>query len=57
MKKQKKPKKPINKVNLAASIVCVIAFIGLIGICCGIGLIAYLIKDKPELDMAEFNNQ
>lgn len=57
MKKQKKPKKPINKVNLAASIVCVIAFIGLIGMCCGIGLIAYLIKDKPELDMAEFNNQ
>ena len=50
----KKKKKNINKVNVWAAIVSIIAALGLIGLIAGIGLIATLLRNKPTLNVADF---
>ena len=50
----KKKKKNINKVNVWAAIVSIIAALGLIGLIAGIGLIATLLRNKPTLNVAYF---
>ena len=54
--KEKKAKRKVNKVNVAAIIVSIIALLGLLCLCAGIGTIIYLLKDKPKLDLADFNS-
>ena len=55
--KEKKAKRKINKVNVAAIIVSIVALLGLICLCAGIGLIVYLLQDKPEFSITDFNSQ
>ena len=54
--KEKKAKRKINKVNVAAIIVSIIALLGLVCLLAGIGFIGYLLKDKPKLDLSDFNS-
>ena len=55
--KEKKAKRKVNKVNVAAIIVSIIALLGLVCVCVGIGTIVFLLKDKPNLDLSDFNSQ
>lgn len=54
MASQTKKKRKINKVNVWAAIVSIIAALGLIGLIAGIGLIATLLRNKPTLNVADF---
>lgn len=56
-KKIKKAKRKVNKTNVAAIIVSVIALLGIVCLCAGLGVILSLLKDKPKLDINDFNPQ
>lgn len=53
--KEKKAKRKVNKVNVAAIIVSIVTLLGLTCVCAGIGVIIYLLKDKPDLNLSDFN--
>ena len=57
MSNKVKKKKKINKVNLWATIVSIIAVIGLIGLIGGIAVIATLLRNKPTLNVSDFDQQ
>ena len=54
MTSQVKKKRTISKVNVWAAIVSIIAALGLIGLVAGIGLITVLLRNKPTLNLADF---
>ena len=54
--KEKKAKRKINKTSVAAIIVSVITLLGLTCVCAGIGVIIYLLRDKPDLNLNDFNS-
>ena len=55
--KKTKVKKKASGTKIASVIVSVIAVLGLIGMTAGFGVIAYMLKDKPELDMQLLENK
>ena len=55
MANQVKKKRKINKVNLWATLVSIIAMIGLVGLVAGIAVIATLLKNKPTLNVSDFD--
>ncbi len=55
MSNQVKKKRKINKVNVWAAIITFIAAIGLIGLIAGAGVILYLLRDKPTLNVTDFD--
>ena len=55
MTKQVKKKRKINKVNLWAIIVSGITVLGLVGLITGIAIIAILLRNKPTLNVADFD--
>lgn len=55
MTKKVKTKKKINKLNLWAIIVSCVAVLALIGLIAGIGVIAFLLKDRPEINLSDFD--
>ncbi|MCR4633999.1 MAG: transglycosylase domain-containing protein [Erysipelotrichaceae bacterium] len=57
MSNKVKKKKKINKVNLWATIVSIVAVIGLIGLIGGIAVIAALLRNKPILNVSDFDQQ
>ena len=57
MSNKVKKKKKINKVNLWATIVSIVAVIGLIGLIGGIVVIATLLRNKPTLNVSDFDQQ
>ena len=56
-KKEKKAKRKVNKTNFAAIVVSIVALVGVIVLCIGVGAIIVLLKDKPTLDLNDFNPQ
>ena len=54
--KEKKAKRKVNKLNVAAIVISIIAILGLICLLAGIGVIGFLLKDKPKLDLSDFNS-
>ncbi len=57
MANQVKKKRKINKVNLWATLVSIVAMIGLVGLVAGIAVIAVLLKNKPTLNVSDFDQQ
>lgn len=55
MTKKVKNKRKLNKMNLWALIVSVVAIFALIGLIAGIALIATMLRNKPTLNIADFD--
>ncbi len=56
-KKVKTKKKKTSGTKIAAIIVSIICVIALIGMAAGVGIMATMLKDRPELDMQKLENK
>lgn len=56
-KPEVKKKRKVNKLNMWAVILSCLAALALVGVCIGLGVIMVMLKDKPTLNLSDFDPQ
>lgn len=51
-----KAKRKVNGTQIAAITISTLIILGIIGFCLGVGVVIYMLKDKPEMEISKFEN-
>lgn len=54
--KKVRPRRKFSFTRLAATIITIVIIVGMIGALCGVGVLASMLKDKPDMDITRFEN-